>query len=539
MTEVFQSIKIEAYLVDAWVDISADVLQSPEPSWNMGIMGNGALDRVGDAEIFTFSVNNSETNSGGLLGYYSPNHANCRTGWGTGVPVRLVFRYEAQNYYKYYGLITPDGIQTEPGLYKRRAVSVTCEGFLGLADRHVLELLTLQTDITIEQAIPYILANMPIQPLSVEYGTPVYTFPTVFDTLTSTTTATAEFQKLAMSEFGLIYTRGNVENGQTLVIEGKSDRTNVTNTPIPVESAGSGFLLNEDETYILLETGYKIVLSISETIDFDNAAMDGMQSEYGANLANWITGTSYPREITDMIVLFATQRRIFVAAGTTVENIRGRYRDPNGAATYVNGKDMITPVSGTDYNATANEDGSGGSLTANVSVTATYGTEQVNYSISNSGGVGAWVYLQARGNGILLYDPITKIFTDEDSRLLYGKFPLNIDMPYQDDPLVVDSICAALLTTEKDPYTTVDTYPLFANRDAQNMFAFLVLEPGSRARFAEPVTGVDANYFINGYSAKIINWRHVIWSPVLKVADDTNYWRLDEGELDSTTVLDT
>ena len=65
----FTSIKIEAYISAAWVDISADVLQNPQPSWNMGIMGNSPVDRVGDSEIFTFSMRYGEDNSAGLVGY--------------------------------------------------------------------------------------------------------------------------------------------------------------------------------------------------------------------------------------------------------------------------------------------------------------------------------------------------------------------------------------------------------------------------------------------------------------------------------------
>lgn len=539
--EQFTSIKIEAYISGSWVDIWDDVLHSPPPSWNMGIMGNSPLDRVGDPEVFKFSLRNGEDNSAATLGYYTPGHPDCRSGWDVGIPVRLYFEYEGQPYYKYYGRIAPNGIQTEAGIYGQRSVSVEVEGFMSIADRHILDLLALQTDIKIEDAVALIVANMPIAPLDVQYGDGTYTFPSVFDTVTSNTNATSEMQKLAMSEFGMIYTKGNITNGQTLVVEGKTARTNKMNTVIPVESGSSGFLLKEDGDYLLLETGDKVILQIGETIDFINAALEGVKVGYGDNVANWITGTSYPRE-TDAAattILFKTQRRIFIESGATVSNIRGRYRDPNGAATYVNGRDMVTPVAGTDYIGTANEDGTGTVLTSDITVTATYGVEQVDYTISNASASGAWVYLQARGKGIYLYDPITKIFTDSTSRTTYGKYPLNVDMPYQDDPLVVDSICASLLATEKDPYTTVNAYPLLANRDIKNMFAFLVLEPGTRARFSEPMTGIDANYFINGYSAKIINGRIVIWSPVLKVADDTQYWRLDVSALDTETILDT
>ena len=409
---------------------------------------------------------------------------------------------------------------------------------MSLAERHILELLTLQTNITIETAVAAVLANMPVQPLRVYYHTPTYTFPSVFDTITSNTSAVSEFQKLAMSEFSYIYTKGDIYGGQTLVVEGKDTRTNAQNTTIPIASALSGFLTKEDDGFLLLETGDKIILQIAQSIDFDNIQLDGMQVEYGANIANWITGTSYPRK-TDAAattILFETQERIYVESGSTVSNIRGRYRDPNGAATYIN---AVTSSMTTNYNATANEDGSGASLTANITIVATYGTEQADYSISNSGGSGAWVFIQAVGKGIYIYDPITKIFNDTTSGLRYGKFPLNIDMPYQSDPNVIDAICAKLLDSEKNPYSTVDAYPLLANRDAPNMFAFLVLEPGSRARFAEPVTAIDENYFINGYTAKLVDGKYIIWSPILKAADDTNYWVMDTGELDSTTILDT
>jgi hypothetical protein len=538
----FTSIKIEAYISSSWVDISADVLQNPPPSWNMGIMGNSPIDRLGDPEMLTFSMRNGEDNTAGLVGYYTPGNPNCRSGWGVGVPVRLVFTYEAQPYYKYYGKIAPDGIKTAPGIYGERVVSVTAEGFMSIAERHILALMALQTSKTIAQAVPYILANMPVQPLTAEYGTPTYTFPTVFDTIGGNTSAVSELQKLAISEWSYIYTKGNITNGQTLVIEGKGDRTNRTNTKVPITGTDGGFFLKEDGGYLLKEDGWKIIIDDLQSIDFINISLYGLKSQYGANLSNAITGRVYPRVVdaAATTVLFETQRRIYVEGSSTVSGIRGRYRDPDGAASYINGRDMTTPlVGGTDYNATANEDGTGTSLTADIIVTPTYGTEQVEYTIQNTIGAGAWVYIKAIGKGIYLYDPLDKLFEDATSKIAYGKYPLTIDMPYQDDPMVIDSICTQILATEKEPYTTVDAYPLLANRSIADMFGFLVLEPGTRAHFSEPVTGIDANFFIMGYSAKIINWKYVIWSPVLKVADDTNYWRLDEGALDSTTILDT
>lgn len=542
MTELFDSITFEAYLSGVWTDITSDVCIDPSPKWNMGIMGNSTLDRVGDPEELTFALKNGQSNSAGLLGYYTPTNQNCRTGWGVGVPIRLSFSYagEITPHYKYYGLIAPDGITTEAGIYAGRKVFIKCEGFMSLAARHVLELMTLQTNQTIVQAVPYILANMPIQPLATEYGTASDTFPTVFDTITANTVAISELQKLAMSEFGMIYTKGDKTGGQTLVVEGRGERTNTTNSTIPASISESDYLMTEDLDFLMTEDGDFLMTDESTTADFNDEAIS-VRTEYGATLANRIYGTSYPRQIdaAATTVLFKTQRRIQVLAGETKTDIRGRYRDPAGAATYVNGKEMVTPVSGTDFTATANEDGTGANLVANCVITATYGVEQVDYTIQNTGGSTMWVYLQARGKGIYLYDPISVLFEDATSVSAYGLFPLTLDMPYQDSPLAVESVGNLVLSNEKNPRITVNAYTILANRNSKGMYAFLYLEPGTRSYFAETMTGFGGNYFINGYSAEIVAGKYVYWTPVLKIADDTAYWRLDEGALDSTTILDT
>ena len=82
MTELFSSILIEGYLNGAWVDLTPDVRQDHPPRvTGMGIIGNTLKDRTGDAGRFTFTLDNSIGNSGGVNGYYTPQGANTRTGW--------------------------------------------------------------------------------------------------------------------------------------------------------------------------------------------------------------------------------------------------------------------------------------------------------------------------------------------------------------------------------------------------------------------------------------------------------------------------
>jgi len=539
MSALFDAITFEAYISGAWVNITEDVLHNPAPRWNMGIMGNGPTDRIGDPEALTFSLKNGVSCSGGVIGYYTPGHPNCRTGWNTGIPVRLSFTYDGLTRYKFYGAIEPSGITTAPGLYGERKVDVVCEGWLSIASRHVLDLMSLQTNLTIVQAVPYVLANMPVQPLSTSYGTGVDTFPTVFDTLGASTTALSELTKLALSEYGYIYTRGGAD-GQTLVVEGRSGRTNQENTLTPLPAELCSNLLLEDGTDLLLEDGTQLLLEETTTTDFNDVALPGMSVAYGDTLANRISLTSYPRKVdaAATTVLFTLQRRVQILAGASA-TIRGRYRDPAGGASYVNGRDMVTPVSGTDYTGFANSDGTGTNYTANLGVTATFGTSEAEWVITNNGATALWAWVQARGKGIYIYDPVTVLYEDASSQTTYGIQPLTLDMPYQDDPLVTQSVGTNLIAAEAQPHTSVNAYPMMANRSVADMLAFMILEPGTRARFAESVTGIDANYFINGYSAELISGKYVMWSPVLVLADDTNYWQLDIGDLDTGAILDT
>ena len=78
----------------AWTDVSADVLQSDKPRFESGIRDNGATDRVASTGRLTFTLDNSNLNSAGLAGYYSPGHANARSGFSTGIPVRFKVTYD-------------------------------------------------------------------------------------------------------------------------------------------------------------------------------------------------------------------------------------------------------------------------------------------------------------------------------------------------------------------------------------------------------------------------------------------------------------
>jgi len=533
MTEQFDSWALQVYN-GGWVDISSDVYIDPGISWNVGIMSNDLRERVGDPGRMTFILDNGASNSAGLLGYYSPDHANKWAGWGAGLLVRLLFYYDSNPtpYTKYYGWITPDGIEVSPLQYERRIVKVTCEDWMGQAARHYLNLMTYAQNLRVDQAIPLILANLSKQPYATSYATGIDTFPTIFDTTRDNTTALSELNKLALSEFGYIYCKSD----GTLRFDARTTRSDSVAVPaIPKAIGDCSILTDESGNYLTDESGNQLVADETQTAEYLDAMSTGMSVSFGRNVINQVRSEAYPRK-TDAAattVLFALQKSFKLTAGQTITGYRGTYRDPSGASTRVCGFDMVTPLSGTDYIAFANEDGTGTNKTADLTVTATYGTEAVEYSLTAASEL--WVTtLQARGKGVYLYDTIQTIQTDAASQNTHGTKSVTLECRYQNDPTKTDLFSRYIISQNANPKSSIDACPIWANNSGVNMYGFLTLEPGDKVTVQETVTGVNGEYYIQGYKAQLVNGKHVLWTLVL--TDNPGYYAFstwDDGKWDS------
>jgi hypothetical protein len=198
---------------------------------------------------------------------------------------------------------------------------------------------------------------------------------------------------------------------------------------------------------------------------------------------------------------------------------------------------MVTPASTTDYTA-----GSASGLTdktAQLTVTATFGTEGVSFNMTNADAATIYVTkLQVRGRGIYIYDPVKIIYDDVDSQLKHGVYTTDIDMRYQWDPAVGEVFASTVLTREADPDWTCDRAVILANKNSMTLPSFLVLEPGTRLTLSEEVTGIGRDFFIQGYEAEIVNGQYVWWYPVLQWAGaSTGLWVLGVSALGANTTL--
>ncbi len=523
--QLFDSYAIEVYN-GTWINLTHDVKSNPNPAWNRGIMGNRPDDRVGNSGNFAFTLNNSVSNTAGLAGYYSPSHANCWAGWTSGLIVRLSFVFEGVTYYKYYGRIKPDGIEVEPGIYGARTTTVTCGDFMWRAMQHELDTLTFAQNQRIGDVVAAVNANMPIPPLATSIATGVEIFPTIFDMTYLRTTALAEYFKAAMSEWSHIYPKGDKTGGETLVVENQNTRTAASITNISILTAESSILQAEDGENLECEYAVEGNLIVDETQPavFSDSKIQKMDVSFGKTQVNRVNSYVYPRR-TDAaanVVLWSLEKSFKIEANTTVSDYRIGYRDPANPATKIS--NIAGVASSTTKTASVNEDGTGGSMTTSLVVTADYGTEGVTYQLQNTHAtIALWVQtMECVGQGVYTDDSIQSARNDTASQAIHGIIPLSLDFKYLTDANKARAYSDYILSREALPRLVPESCSIWANLDGMRMMGFLQLEPGTYAAFSETQTGISKQCFINGYSAKIVEGKYVLWEPVLK--DDAGYY---------------
>jgi len=527
------------YVVEAqfngvdWTDISTDIVS--DIGFKYGIFGGGPLDRVGEPGEMTFSLNNSPTNSGKVQGYYTPGGTYCRTGFTVGLPVQITFTYDGVDKTKFYGTIPSDGIRVQTGRYSERTVEVTVKDWMHQALIHEMVSPALAENKTMPEAAALVVANMVKQPLATDYRTGSENLNTVFDVLRTTTRALSEFRKLANTELGFIYITRKTGK-EVLRVEGRYTRNDEVKTastiPVPTDEVNN--LVDENGDYLVDENGNYLVDSAVYAPTFDNSMYE-MSAPFGQMLYNRIKTTAYPRIIDAAATTVLYSLTSPVSVGATPVTFTARFSDPNRLYDNVAGMNMVTPVATTHYKAYQNSDGTGTNLTANFTVSATYGAIDVQYTISNSGTPGYLTFLQAVGKGIYIPDPVDYVAEDADSIALVGPMQLNFDMKYQDDPTASVGVADTILAQSKDGKLMPEKAEFYANRTATLMASFLFLEPGDRVSISEEVSDSASDYFIQGVEGKVGRAKEISFPWYLR---DAGYDTCDYSKWDGTDSTD-
>ncbi len=559
--EEFTSIKIEAYLNGAWADLTPDVQVNPAPRVSgMGFSSHNFDDVVGDAGTFTFSLDNSAASSGGVLGYYTPQGINRRTGWGVAVKVRLYFVYDGYTIYKFFGYIDNDGITVETGRYGSRKVHVRASNWMKWAAEQNLALMTYKTNMRIDQGVYEVLNKCSRQPLSVKYSQGNLTFPTLFDGMRPDTKAISELQKLAISELGRIYISGGEEGGEILHIKNKdwvadvlaSGADNLTAlSRVPTATSDStdkllletgDDLLEEGGGFILLDRSQQMLFYVSDGgSSYNEINLRDVQVSYGKYMFNRARVSAYPRTVdASTQVLWNSEEYITLAAGETI-SVRGQYRNNTNPIIKANGIEMVTPAVTTDYLMYANSDGTGTNRSADLVVAAEFGTAEVELTLTNNNAATSYVtFLQVRGKGVYLNDPTEKVYNSTTYQGTFGIIPKEFDFPYVSNMQDLFTFAeksdgtmfiGGIFTGYDEPLVYVDSVKIIANVSQLGMMSFLFGEPGKQMLLFEKVTdsGADGGFgqvwrnsmYIRGYSFEIINGKTVNWYPTLTATQIT------------------
>jgi hypothetical protein len=497
-------------LGNGWTDISADVLRSPDLVIRIGIQGSSPFDRVASTGTLSFALDNSIGNSGAKLGYYSPHHADVRSGWkiGIGIRVRLTDPTTAGVTTRFIGRI--DSIAPLPGIRLERRVHVTAVDWIDEVARWRI---TPKVDINLmnvgwEEAYDALVsAGMPesrdlVVSSQIDVGMEL---PYIFDTSSLTSTALSEFVKLAHSEGGLIYVDGN----------------------------GTTRWMNRHARLSLTTVNWTLTHADFYGLDMPSSRDD---------IINTVRVTVHPKtvqEIDDLsVVVYQLPHGTSIALATgETKSWLGTFTDPSsGLPTGV--RDLEIPlIGGTHYLANTGASGSGTDVSASVSVTMTTGNFGAKFTAVNSSGAPAYIWVLAvLGRLVRNYGEITKEVQDSTSVTNFGELVGDFDMPYNGSESVADGVGAYFLAHYKDPFEQAQRIRVFGDTTAL-VTQILGRDISSRIAVSETVTGLNEEFFINGIELRILPSGHIAAEYILTPTLDNTFFIIGTSALNGADIL--
>ena len=491
---------LQAYISSSWVSIKRDVERFKTPVVaTRGINGSDITNRVAEPGLLTCSLDNGESNSGGKLGYYSPDHANMRANFGRGTKVRLKITYDGTDNYKFLGTITD--LEPSAGQFKGRSSFLSATDYMQKLAEKRLNLLAVQQDKRSDQIIDTILDSMPAAPTNVTLDTDKFSLPFALSgEMDEKTTAMGAIQKVCQTVLGYAYIRGNITDGETFVFQREQSRA----------ATASAATLTDTMTEI----------KVTRNTD---------------RIKNHIVGKAHPVRVDDDAgtLLYELESDIYVDGGDT-QTFTFRYRDPLNLATRISAIDVVTPlVADTHYRASKYEETSANDANGILTITDTNGGNSSKWVIENTGGYRAFINLvNIFGRGIYYYQPV-EVVVESGS----GDKSTTYDFYYLSDTYRAKQFLYRLHQRISADTSEVESLSFFADENATLMDAAMDLDIGDRVTVTETATGVSGEYIINkvSYTIETDGTLRCDWS--LEPADTTDYFILDSSLLDGTDVL--
>jgi hypothetical protein len=487
-----------------WTDITNRWRADTPIVLSYGIQGSDPTDRVASAGSLEWQMDNGARN--GNLGESSTfGKTRFDPSWKLGVPIRFsIGQASGTRQYKFQGTLgaaipSPDGQHGE-----RRTFCTALDLWddwarMPLPDQPAVQNRTSGQLVTaLINSLP--LAQQPTGNSSIEAG--AETFEWAFDGGMGQQIAVRErFNDIALSEPSYIYSRGG--------------------------ATGTQFVHETLTTRIA-----KTVLFTLDDAAITNIVAPGSREDlYGT-----VRIRVYPPVVDPdpVAVIYALDSpTTLVGANTTMTSIVGPYR--GNVDDMVGATAQLQPAATTDYTMNSAPNGTGTDLTAAFNVTAFFTGVSVRFQVQNTGGTpGYLTKLQVRGQILARKNTLV----EKTIAGSYGVRMLDFDMPYQGNANKAESIATYFQTIYGSPYAQVSAVRFCATRTQALFDAAMFREPGDRIALTESTTGLTtAPFTINSAQWEIYRngsaW--VTWG--LEQSTAAPGWALDEGQLDSNTVL--
>ncbi len=497
MAKVYLKVEMEfSGAGSGWTDVTRDVREGSIVG-SRGIVGTRPRDRVARTGLLHFLLLNNLQNSAALDGYYSPDHANLRSGFANGIGVRVTaiigsggwveddwvdpgWVESEENFPLWTGTITK--IEPESGRYRiPRLVQIEARDYIDEMARARLAACTVEQGIAEHEAAQALIDLMSVQPIASSVGIGSDSYDVVFDLVREERSAPLQIaQQLALSSFSTWFMKGN----GTLVVEPRNEKRSVFGSPLTV-------------TLALTESDIRDPLTVEDT-----------QLE----AINSVVCVLTPREIASAtVVVYQIANALAFPTGATT--ISGMFTDPNERGLRAGAISLVNPVSGTDFAFNSINDGTGTDETSNVTVIATFCGNAVELLITNSAGFVVYpvktdgtILLQARGISIVAKERLFLKSEDAASISAIGEHAITYEMPYQSDIAVGRALADWFKDTLVDEEKLVRAVPLFLDpSDTDRAALVAALEISDIITVSETMTGLDGTqkYHVNAIDFEV------------------------------------
>lgn len=265
-----------------------------------------------------------------------------------------------------------------------------------------------------------------------------------------------------------------------------------------------------------------------------SARLAGLTVEQeAARIANRIELTVHPREVSDeTAVLWQANHDIQIKPGQ-VRVITCPFSDPDQQVAHIAGEDLIVPVPGVDFTATAGTGDGGADVTNQVQIEMAAGGMSARLTLASTADekIVRIHDLQVRGKPIRTFYPAAVAVEDAVSKVTVGRHLLQIDLPFQEDSTEAEDLATMLIANRKDAHPWL-AVTVEATADGTLLTHALARDAGSRLQLTDLDLGLDeAACFVDHVRHEVerggISHR-VVWrtSP----ADLDRYWALGTSQ---------